>query len=218
MTGAGSEDSPTGISGAPRRRTREKILELREVIPMRSAFLALFCVLAAGRALERGATAPAAAPSVGVVDLARVFEGCEKWRDMQKVLELRREKRQKEIEAVLKEIENLRKKLDRFSPSSKEFLDTQALLIKKEALARTMSAQYDIELQRSEEAQSEALADEINAVCAELARECGISVVIQRTLEMEGGRWESVLYVEPQSDLTKRLIDRLNRKYEAEKK
>ena len=169
---------------------------------MRSAFFAFFCVLAAAGALEKhGGSPPVASSPVGVVDLARVFEGSAKWRDMEKVLELRRARRRKEIESILKEIEGLRKKLDGFSPSSKEFLDTQALLIKKEALAKTMSAQYDLELQRSEEEQSEAFADEINEVCAQLAKELGFSVVIQRSLDSEGGRWESVLYVEPQSDL-----------------
>jgi Skp family chaperone for outer membrane proteins len=180
---------------------------------MRYAAAAVLCLLALGAAYQP----KTADVGIGIVDVATVLTRYAKWQDMQKVLEERRGRRAEELDALAAEVDALRKELAKLDPDAKAYLEKQGALIQKEALLETTSQQYEIELGVSEEKQYEALIDEVGAAVAEIARERGLAVVLQRALEAPDGVWESVLYAEPRADLTDALIAYLNQKY-AERK
>ena len=181
---------------------------------MRYVAMAAVCILAAGAALHRSASDAA----IGVADVGKALSKYEKWRDMQKVLSDRRSAQEKEIQALAREVAELREALEKLDPSAKEYVQKQGLLIQKEAILETRSQQYEIERRRSEQQQYDAVVNGVIAAVGDLAKELGLSVVIQRTLETPEGVWESVLYAEPYVDLTDRLVTYLNEKYEAERK
>lgn len=171
-------------------------------------------VLLAGAALQPEGAKLAA----GIVDVNRVFEKSAKWQAMEKVLEARRASYQQEIDALAQEVETLRNGLEKAAAGSAEFTRLQAELIKKEAYLGSMSQQYDLELGRADAANYDGFTVELDATIADLAKESGLGLVIQRTLATSEGEWRSVLYADPGADLTARVIERLNTRYAQEKK
>jgi len=172
------------------------------------------CVLGAGAALRESPPAG----TIGVADVGKIFDSYGKWRDMQKLMGDRREIRGKEIETLASEVDKLRADLEKLDPTSKEYVQAQGLVIQKQALAETMTGQYDLELGRSEEAQYKGVAAEIGVVVGAVAKERGLTIVLQRALDAPEGSWESVLYADPRCDLTDEVTGRLNKQYETEKK
>ncbi len=181
---------------------------------MRYLACTLAIVFLAGAALRSEAGKPAA----GVVDVNLVFEKSAKWQDMEKVLEARRASYQQEIDALAQEVEKLRDALEKSAAGSAEFIRLQAELIKKEAYLGSTSQQYDLELGRADAANYDGFTAELDAAIADLARDAGLGLVIQRTLETSEGEWRSVLYADQSADLTARVIERLNAKHTREKK
>jgi Skp family chaperone for outer membrane proteins len=177
--------------------------------------LGVVVVLGAGAAALRESPL---AGTTGAVDLGKVFDGSAKWKDMRKLMADRREVQGKEIDGLAAEVEKLKADIEKLDPSSADYVKAQGQIIQKEALVNALSAQYEWELGRSEETQHKAVIDEINAVIGVLAKELGLSLVIQREMENADGIWASVLYVDPRLDLTDRVIVRLNKRYETEKK
>ncbi len=181
---------------------------------MRCFACALVIVFLAGAALGPGAGETPA----GVVDVNQVFEKSAKWQAMEKILEARRASYQQEIDALAQEVDKLREELEKTAAGSAEFTRLQAELIKKEAYLGSTSQQYDLELGRADTVNYDGFTAELDAAIADLAKESGLALVIQRTLETSEGQWRSVLYADPRADLTARVIDRLNAKHTRETK
>lgn len=218
---AAREERP--LTGPMRRGllTLPSGLDMRKILATRKAgavmrYLActLAIILLAGAALRPDAGMPA----IGVVDVNQVFEKSAKWRDMEKVLEARRTACQEEIDALVQQVEKLRETLEQSAAGSPEFIRLQAELIKKEAYLGSTSQQYDLELGRADAANYDGFTAELDAAIADLARETGLALVIQRTLETSEGEWRSVLYAHQGADLTASIIERLNAKHSREKK
>ncbi len=181
---------------------------------MRTLGVALIGILALGAAFREGAPDV----TVGVVDLGTVLAKYQKWQDMQKQMQYTRERRGKDLDAMAQEVLELREKLETLDSDSTAYVETQGLLIQKEALLETTSQRYEIETAKSEELQYDRLVDEVTAAAGELAKEMGLGIVLQRALDTPEGTWESVVYVDPRMDLTDRLTERMNKKHAADKK
>ena len=176
-------------------------------------FLGLLCLSGAAPRSKRPAVF-----QVAVCDLDRVFASYRKWKDMLEILKLRRKKKQAEVDRLCEELKSLRQKIKEAAPDSPGYTDLQAELIKKEAFAKAALRQYEMELQQSEQRQYEAVLREVISALSALAEERGISVVLQRTLNLPDARWDCVLYAERSVDLTEPLIRRLNEGYSKRKK
>lgn len=177
---------------------------------MRCAVCVIVVLLALGAAFRPEPGAPA----VGVLDTARVFSEAAKWQDIQQLLENRKELRQKEVDALAERVATLRKALEAATPGSEAFIRSQEALIQQEALLASTAEHYELELARADAAHYEGFSDEIETVVALLAKERGMSAVFQKQLDTSEGVWTSVLYADPQADLTPQVIALLNARHQ----
>ena len=180
---------------------------------MRYFVLTLAVVLIIGASFKTTTNRPA----VGVVNIGEIFDKYNKWRDIGKLLLDRHKIRLEEIESLAQEVEKLKEKLDKMSPETEEYKSTQALLIQNEALVTTKSEHYELDLARSEASQYDGVSLEIKEEIAALAKDLELTIVFQKTLETSEGFWESVVYSSKEIEITDRIIERLNKKYEKSK-
>ncbi len=173
---------------------------------MRYFLCALAIIFLAGAAARFGPGDCA----VGVVDVNQVFEKSTKWQAMTKVLEARKEECQKKLDALSQEVETLRASLEKADRDSSEFTRVQAALIEKEAFLGSTSQQFELELDRADGSNYDGFVAELDATIAAIAKELGLTLVLQRKLDTSEGEWRSVLFADPRADLTVRVVERLN--------
>lgn len=162
-----------------------------------------------------GATVQPTPPAGGiaVVDIPQVFTGYQKWLDICKYLEDREGIQQDELDKLGAELEALEKKMAGQDPKSDAFNTLQAEVIKKQTYLTTLARQYEHELQRTEMLRYEEVFQEIQKAIAAAAEDSRLSMVIQKTLELPDGFWESVIYVRKECNLTAPIIAGLNASY-----
>jgi len=147
---------------------------------------------------------------VGVVDLQEVVRTWRKFKEVREILSSREESYQKELEALRREVEVLRAKLDKTDPKDAAFRDLDLELIKKEALLRAKEEEFSLSLQRAEELHLRGLQEEIRGRAEELANQYGLDLLLsKRVAELFPGG-EVVLYLRQEVDFTEELATLLN--------
>ncbi|MEE8141904.1 MAG: OmpH family outer membrane protein, partial [Planctomycetota bacterium] len=149
---------------------------------------------------------------VGVVNLNTVFEGYQKRNTLEKQLNEERKALKKRIDGMEKGLAKMRVEL--------ELLDRQTTRFQElEKQARHLLEDLKVEqrhaaeaLQRKQAQFHNSLLAEIRAVIGRYGEEQGFTLIVQKefTLSSEARSWRSVLYHDPQIDLTQKILEVLN--------
>lgn len=165
---------------------------------------AMIGALALASALAAGAAFAQAAPKIGVFDAGRLTEETEEGKKVQATLGSLRDKKQAELSAKEKEVNDLQDQLNKQGLSlSGDKRSQMEKDIQKKALdlnQMRQSAQSEMQLE-VQEAQSK-FQQQLLSVIEAFGKDEGFSLILERSL---------VAYATPAIDVTTALVDRFNK-------
>ncbi len=156
--------------------------------------------------------------TLGVVDIAEVFEKYEKRGD-----------RQAELKADMKQLDDRLKDLERkFKDIVQELPQVEKRERKKELAIQKVGIELEVDFLKKEELERvrriqikyiQEIRDEITEEIRTYAQAQDLDLVIEKKITAEGDgnlpsfQWPLIHYVKPELDITKEIADRLNRRY-----
>jgi Skp family chaperone for outer membrane proteins len=186
--------------------------------------LLVAAAVALGCALGRSTGDPVhAAPKewkIGVVDLARVFDGYLKSKELEKKLNEEKDVLEKELEAIRAKAREIAKEMDVLDATSQAFKDLEEQKAIEATKFELYKRRMEQVLKRRIEEYNVHLVEDIESVVKVYGQEKGYSFI----LKSEGKAFEdnklllglkAVLYYTHEIDVTDDVIDRLNKEYKA---
>jgi outer membrane protein len=167
----------------------------------------LGCVLAAGCWLLIAVICPlghAGELKIGYVNLARVFDGYQRTKESDRVLEQKGKQKQSELEGRLNELKQLRQSLELLN---EEIRSSRARELEERSDEfQRLKTRSERELLRERNHLAREILDEIDQVVAEHAKANGFAVILDQ---------RSLLYGEDLYDVTDEVLRLLNDRYAA---
>ena len=172
-------------------------------------------------ALNPGARADAV--NTAVVDVARVFEEYQMTRDLEAKFDERRRALAEEAERRHNNIEQMRRGLAAFDPSSKDFARREKDLLQEEVAFQVWSRYEEKKLKDNHKAWLLQIYRSTQTVVAEVAQERSIDLVLTYDRLAEDAPdsvtlrqqilLQKVIYHSDRVDITNEVLDRLNKAY-----
>ncbi len=157
---------------------------------------------------------------IAVVDFQRVFMSYEKRGELQKALDARKEKMNKELAAIEKELKAKQSDLDVLQPGTKEYTEVQGKVIELETLLEVTKRRFQFQLEQEQRGHMQRLLSDLDKQLQAYAKEHGIDLILSRYISDPrlARPLFIALYSKPELDITDEIIKRLNSEYQKEKK
>jgi len=156
---------------------------------------------------------------IAVVDFQRMFMSYLKREDLQKDLDARKEKMNKELASIEKELKAKRSDLEVLKPGTKEYRELQAKVIELETLLEVTRRNFQAQLEQEQRRHMQNLLNDLDRELQKYAKEKGIDLIISRYIaDPRLARPLFIaLYSRPDLDVTDELIQRVNDAYRKQK-
>jgi len=148
-----------------------------------------------------GAQAPAAAPRIGYIDLARVLARSSAGVAAREQLEREKAAMQKEMDTKRQELDKLREELEKKGPlmTADTRRDREEAMERKRRDATRLADDFQRELGRKEQQLAQRVMQDISGVIERVGKQRGYYLVLERARA-------GVLYSSPEADLTDDIL------------
>ncbi|QDT63095.1 OmpH family outer membrane protein [Calycomorphotria hydatis] len=191
-----------------------------------TSVIAAMAVVAGIISASPAAYAQAKSPSsVGLIDMAEVFENYQKFKDLREGLKDELKSREGEIKSIAEAIQKAQKDLQEspFEKNSPQYVDQEKRLITLNAELKTKQATIQREFLRRESQMYKDVYMEVSKMVGAAANHYGYTVVLRfrrgdvgtedEAQKILQGMNRLVIYHQTQDDITDRVIQVLNKSY-----
>ncbi|RME76113.1 MAG: OmpH family outer membrane protein [Planctomycetota bacterium] len=185
-------------------------------------WVGLFVVAVLAAAGARAAHAQqAAAPRIGVVDLARVFKDYKKSAVLEEKINGERDQLKAELDGIKKKISDLNKELDLLDFGSDSYRAKEEEKARLVGLYELKKRRLEDRIKRRWQEYNVELLDDIGAVVSAYGKEHGYTLILKVDTDPSDEQkllagLRNVLYFAEQIDITDQVVAILNRRYQLE--